>query len=94
MAWGAINAIYFVPLLLMNKNRKNLDVIAENRFFPKLPEFLSMIGTYILITYSWIYFRSDSVFMAWDYSKKILSFNSFKQSIVYFHNKMYWDWGY
>jgi alginate O-acetyltransferase complex protein AlgI len=94
VAWGAINAIYFVPLLLMNKNRKNLDVIAENRFFPKLPEFLSMIGTYILITYSWIYFRSDSVFMAWDYSKKILSFNSFKQSIVEFHNKMYWDWGY
>lgn len=94
IAWGAINAIYFIPLLLLNKNRKNLNVIAQDRFFPKLSEFLSMIGTYILITYSWIYFRSDSLTSAFDYTKRIFTFSSLKESIVFFHNKMFWEWGY
>ena len=94
IAWGAINAIYFIPLLILNKNRKNLDVIAEDRFFPKLSEFLSMIGTYILITYSWIYFRSDTLKSAFDYTKRIFTFSSLKESIVFFHNKMFWEWGY
>ena len=94
VAWGLINALYFIPLLILNKNRKNLDVIAQDSFFPKIGELLSMIGTYILITYSWIYFRSDSLTSAFDYTKKIFTFSSLKESIVFFHNKMFWEWGY
>ena len=29
--WGALNAIYFLPLLLLNKNRTNTNVVAENK---------------------------------------------------------------
>jgi alginate O-acetyltransferase complex protein AlgI len=94
VAWGLINALYFIPLLILNKNRKNLDVIAQDSFFPKIGALLSMIGTYILITYSWIYFRSDSLTSAFDYTKKIFTFSSLKESIVFFHNKMFWEWGY
>tara|TARA_B110000902_G_C14275443_1_gene574728 strand:- start:923 stop:2005 length:1083 start_codon:yes stop_codon:yes gene_type:complete len=28
IVWGALNAVYFLPLLLLNKNRNNLDVVA------------------------------------------------------------------
>ena len=32
--WGALNAIYFLPLLFTNNNRKNLGVVAEGKLFP------------------------------------------------------------
>ena len=32
--WGALNAIYFLPLLLSKNNRNNLDIIAKNNIFP------------------------------------------------------------
>lgn len=32
IAWGALNAIYFLPLLLLNKNRNNLETVAEGRY--------------------------------------------------------------
>jgi D-alanyl-lipoteichoic acid acyltransferase DltB (MBOAT superfamily) len=32
--WGALNAIYFLPLLLLNKNRNNLGIIAQGKFSP------------------------------------------------------------
>ena len=69
-------------------------MIAQDSFFPKIGELLSMLGTYILIAYSWIYFRSDSLTNAIDYTKRIFTFSSLKESLVFFHNKMYWDWGY
>jgi alginate O-acetyltransferase complex protein AlgI len=34
IAWGALNAIYFMPLLLLNKNRENVDIVAHDSHFP------------------------------------------------------------
>ena len=31
IVWGALNAIYFLPLMLLNKNRINTDIIAEGK---------------------------------------------------------------
>ncbi|MES2809140.1 MAG: MBOAT family O-acyltransferase [Bacteroidota bacterium] len=33
--WGLLHAIYFLPLLLLSRNRKNMGLISENRIFPK-----------------------------------------------------------
>lgn len=33
--WGLLNAIYFLPLLILGKNRNYLDTIAKNNFFPR-----------------------------------------------------------
>ena len=41
--WGALNAIYFLPLLLTNNNRKNLGVVAEGKLLPSLRELFSML---------------------------------------------------
>lgn len=59
--WGAINALYFLPLLLLNKNRKNIGIVAENKLVPSLKEFFQMGLTFLLATIAWIFFRSNTL---------------------------------
>ena len=40
--WGALNAIYFLPLLLLNKNRQYLEIVAHGKYVPTLKEFFNM----------------------------------------------------
>jgi D-alanyl-lipoteichoic acid acyltransferase DltB (MBOAT superfamily) len=46
IVWGALNAIYFLPLLLLNQNRKNLEIVAKNRLLPSLKDFFSILMTF------------------------------------------------
>jgi alginate O-acetyltransferase complex protein AlgI len=69
--WGGINAIYFIPLLIFKRNRKNLKVVAENRIFPTFSDFFKIIFTFILILFSWIFFRSNNLNMAFRIISKI-----------------------
>ena len=43
IVWGALNALYFLPLLLLNKNRTNLEIVAKGKLFPSIPQ-LAGIG--------------------------------------------------
>src|SRR4030095_12748930 len=40
--WGALNAIYFLPLLLLNKNRNNLETVAQGKYLPTPRELINM----------------------------------------------------
>lgn len=72
IVWGALNAVYFLPLLLTNKNRKNLDTIAWDRVFPSIREFLGMLITFSLTVLAWIFFRAESVGHAMQYIRRLL----------------------
>lgn len=67
IAWGALNALYFLPLLLLKKNRKNLDVPATGKLFPKSSELLSIVGTFSITVFAWIFFRAENVKHALSY---------------------------
>jgi D-alanyl-lipoteichoic acid acyltransferase DltB (MBOAT superfamily) len=56
IVWGALNAIYFLPLLLTKKNRQNMEVVAENSFLPSLKEFGQMTVTFALTIIAWVFF--------------------------------------
>ena len=71
--WGALNAIYFIPLLLTNNNRKNLDVVAQGRRLPTLKEILEMLTTFTLTVFAWIFFRSENLGHAYSYVAGIFS---------------------
>ncbi|HET8860548.1 MBOAT family O-acyltransferase [Marivirga sp.] len=75
IVWGALNAVYFLPLLLMGKNRKNTDTVAENRILPNLRELWQMGTTFALTCLAWVFFRSESVGDAWKYLAGIFSSN-------------------
>ena len=61
IVWGALNALYFLPLLLAKKNRNNINVVAEGKHLPSTKEFLSILITFSLTVFAWIFFRSESI---------------------------------
>jgi D-alanyl-lipoteichoic acid acyltransferase DltB (MBOAT superfamily) len=73
IAWGFLNALYFLPLLLTNNNRNNLSIVAENSSLPNLKEWLQMGVTFFLTMIAWIFFRSESITQALSICKEIFS---------------------
>lgn len=73
ICWGALNALYFLPLLLMKKNRKNLEIVACGKQLPTLKELLAILSTFGLTVFAWIFFRAKDMTHAFDYISGIFS---------------------
>jgi len=85
--WGAINAIYFLPLLLNNKNRKHLEVSSQGKFLPSLREFMMMLVTFGFVVLAWVFFRSANIYHAFHYlnllfSKSLFTIPTIRPSIL------------
>lgn len=66
--WGLLHAVYFAPLLLLNRNRKHTsEITAYNSKLPNLKELWQMLLTFALVTFAWIFFRAPSMDFAWKY---------------------------
>ena len=81
--WGALYALYYLPLLLLNRNRINLDNVAEGKIIPSLREFISMGVTFIQGVFARIFFRSESVSDAFSYIGKMFSLSIFSRTSIY-----------
>jgi D-alanyl-lipoteichoic acid acyltransferase DltB (MBOAT superfamily) len=77
IVWGALNAIYFLPLLLTNKNRVNTNIVAEGKYLPSFKEIRQMAITFFITLIAWVFFRADSVTHAFLYLKGIFSSSLF-----------------
>jgi D-alanyl-lipoteichoic acid acyltransferase DltB (MBOAT superfamily) len=73
IAWGGYHALLFVPLLLLNRNRRYRNTVAEERVFPYIREVLQMLFTFGLVLIGWIVFRAESIDKAVGYLKKMCS---------------------
>ena len=76
IVWGAINAVYFLPLLLTKNNRRNLDTVAKGKLLPSLKETLLMLSTFGLTVFAWIFFRAENLNHAYRYLSEIFSKSS------------------
>jgi alginate O-acetyltransferase complex protein AlgI len=77
VVWGALNAFYFLPLLLTSNNRSNLDVVAKDRKLPSFNEFSKIALTFSLTVFAWIFFRAESLSHAGNYISTIFSSSLF-----------------
>ena len=68
--WGAYHALLFVPLLLLNKNRRYRDTVAtitlpdgtiKTKWLPSLKETGQMLLTFALAVFGWIIFRVENI---------------------------------
>lgn len=75
--WGGLHALYFLPLMLLNKNRENIGIVAESQVLPSLKDTLAMILTFILIVFAWIFFRAENLMHAFSYIGTIFSSSLF-----------------
>lgn len=73
VAWGAFHALLFLPLIVLGKNRKNTNTVAEGRLLPSVKEFGQMALTFSLVVIGWVFFRADTITEALDYIARIAS---------------------
>ncbi|MEM9544525.1 MAG: MBOAT family O-acyltransferase [Bacteroidota bacterium] len=72
--WGALNALFFLPLLLFKQNRNYLEVVAIDRRLPNFKELAMMGLTFFITVLAWIFFRAENLHHALEYLSGI--FNS------------------
>jgi alginate O-acetyltransferase complex protein AlgI len=84
IAWGVLNAIYFLPLLLLKKNRVHTDDISSNRIIPTFVEFSKILFTFSLTVFAWIFFRADNISHAFHFLRN--SFFGLLQKGNYFES--------
>ena len=87
IVWGLLNAIYFLPLLLLNKNRSNMEAINFKCNIAGLRTILNILLTFALTTFAWIFFRAKSLSAALLYIKKM--FTDLNFDIQYLSNERY-----
>lgn len=83
VVWGLINALYFMPLLILDKNRKNIETVALGRLMPSLKELFQMTTTFFLIVFAWIFFRAETVNHALNYIDKMFSWSFFQMPKIF-----------
>ena len=71
--WGALNALYFLPLLLFNRNRVNTNTVAEGKYLPSFKEFYQIVTTFSLTVLAWVFFRAANIGHALSYLSTIFS---------------------
>ena len=71
--WGALNAIYFLPLLLLKKNRINTNTVAKGKIIPSIKEFYQIGITFSLTVLAWVFFRAENIGHALNYLSTIFS---------------------
>jgi alginate O-acetyltransferase complex protein AlgI len=82
IVWGALNALYFLPLLLTNNNRINLETVAQGKLFPTVKEFLQMLITFGLTVFAWIFFRAENISHALSYISGIFTSSLFSAPYI------------
>jgi D-alanyl-lipoteichoic acid acyltransferase DltB (MBOAT superfamily) len=75
LAWGFIHALLFIPSFITGNNKKyiNNSNNYSRSLLNKIAEPFLIIKTFFLVTFAWIFFRSDSISNAASY---IYSINS------------------
>lgn len=77
IVWGALNAFYFLPLLLVKRNRINMDIVAYNSVFPSFKELFQILFTFLITTLAWVFFRSENIAEALAYLLRLLDASLF-----------------
>ncbi|MFC7000111.1 MBOAT family O-acyltransferase [Rufibacter roseus] len=67
IVWGLLHALYFLPLLLLKRNRQHVGTVAEASFFPSAKEATQIIFTFGLVVLGWVFFRAHDMSHAVQY---------------------------
>jgi alginate O-acetyltransferase complex protein AlgI len=93
VVWGCLHALFFIPLLLLNTNRSNIEIVAHGRFSPSIKELFQIFVTFVMVTLSWVFFRIDSFNKGLDYLYHIFSEIFIFRNYIDAFNFFYWEIG-
>lgn len=75
--WGLLHALFFLPILLLGKNRQHVADIATMKWLPSISDILKILITFSLTCFAWIFFRANNLTQAVDYIKSLVLSRSF-----------------
>jgi len=73
IVWGALNALFIMPSIILKTNRNHLETVAQGRILPTAKEFLQVAITFSMTVFAWIFFRSENIGQALGYVSGIFS---------------------
>ena len=76
LVWGFLNALYFLPLLLLNRNRIHTDVAALGKIMASFKEIFQISTTFFITVIAWVFFRADNISIAFNILREIFSSTS------------------
>lgn len=92
--WGALNALFIMPSIVMKTNRNHLETVASGRNWPSLKELAQMTITFALTTFAWILFRANNLDHAWSFVRDMMIGLAYKKGYVETINLFYWKIGF
>ncbi len=72
--WGFLNALYFVPLLLLKKSKYYCRLNFEKGIIINFILFIKITTTFILTVITWIFFRSNNLSEAFKFVYHMISY--------------------
>jgi D-alanyl-lipoteichoic acid acyltransferase DltB (MBOAT superfamily) len=75
--WGLLNAIFIMPSIFFNTNRNNIEIVAKGKILPSLKEFLSIMITFAMAVFAWIFFRAEDLPHAFAFISEMFSSSFF-----------------
>jgi D-alanyl-lipoteichoic acid acyltransferase DltB (MBOAT superfamily) len=70
--FGFLHGCYYIPLIIsgnLNKRKK----LTKGKFFPSLAEFIEIVGTFLLVMFTFVIFRSDTISQAFAFYRSLFS---------------------
>lgn len=67
IVWGLLNALYFLPLILLGNNRLHLDTVGHGKMLPTLKDLVRMLFTFSLTVFAFVFFRAADIGHAFDF---------------------------
>ena len=72
--WGFSHALLYVPLFVLGKKYNyTSNIVAKNKIIPSINEAMQMGFTFLIVTISWVFFRSESIIDSINYLYIIFS---------------------
>ena len=87
LAWGFLNAVYFLPLLLLKRNRNNIEATRLHWNLESLNTVFQIVLTFSLSCIAWVFFRAKSITDALLYLKGVVTNGDFVSQ--YLSNERY-----
>tara|TARA_Y100001980_G_C14483994_1_gene262031 strand:- start:63 stop:1085 length:1023 start_codon:yes stop_codon:yes gene_type:complete len=97
IAWGLMHAFLYLGFLLISKNSKDdPNIVAKNKILSTIRETSQVVITYLSVTFTWVFFRSETIEKSFDYLIQMVTNLSIpidnKGGLFYVATILIFDW--
>ena len=75
--WGFLHGLYYIPIMLLNKQKKHTGIVSPNNLFPSIKETCQILTTFFFTLIAWVFFRAETIQHAFNYLTHMFSTSLF-----------------